>query len=281
MNWVDDARALDQRIRGLVEAGNFFIGTLAINSADAYAVSDRYLSPEARRIFDEVVAFRQRYAGALPSAASDALDRFINAAEPLMTGGDVKKLEGLKARLAPLAAFRAELAYHLSDREAVVRRLSERAFQHLQRSIIADPTEQARWTEAFKEGETACEKLGAVHLLSHGLWGFKVSGVGEATDLIFAEPIDRAAVLSAAEALVLTEWKLVRQESQATSQADQAHRQASRYARGVLGGLELNGYRYLVLVSKDFLDLPDDFTEDNVRYRHINIAVAPKSPSKG
>ncbi|MCC7294069.1 MAG: hypothetical protein IT449_18565 [Phycisphaerales bacterium] len=281
MNWLDDARALDQRIRGLVEAGTFFIATLALNSEDAYAVSDRYLSPEARRIFEEVVAFHQRYADVLPSAASNAIDRFIDAAKPLMTGGDVKKLEGLKARLAPLAAFRAELAYHLSDREAVSRRMSERAFQHLQRRIIADPTEQARWTEAFKQGETACEKLGAVHLLSHGLWGFKISAAGEATDLIFAELIDGAVVQSAAEALVLTEWKLVRQGSQAASQAEHAHRQASRYARGVLGGLELHGYRYLVLVSKDFLHPPEDFTEDNVRYRHINIAVAPKSPSKG
>jgi hypothetical protein len=280
MNWVDDARALDQRIRGLVEAGNFFIGTLAVNSEDPYAVCDRYLSAEARRIFEEVVAFHERYAGVLPSAASDAIGRFVSSATRLMTGGDVTKLEGLKARLALLAVFRAELAYHLSDQAAVARRLSERAFQHLQRRIVADPTEHARWAEAFKQGETACEKLGAAHLLWHGLWGFKVSGAGEATDLIFGEPIDVTAVQSAAEALVLTEWKLVRQPSQATSQAQQAHAQASRYARGVLGGLELRDYRYLVIVSEDFVDLPEDFTEDDVRYRHVNIAVSPKSPSK-
>jgi hypothetical protein len=280
VNWLSDARALDQRIRGLVEAGEFFVRTLAVNAEDSYRVSDRYLSPEAGRIFEEVVAFRDRYHAVLPPAAIDAIDRFIGLAKPLMTGSDVKSLVGLKARLAPLAAFRAELAYHLSDRTAVAHRLSERAFQHLQRSIVADVPVRDRWQHAFEEGETACEKLGATHLLSHGLWAFKASGAGEATDLVFAERIDPATVESAAEALVLTEWKVVRRPAETIRQAEQAHMQAARYGRGVLGGLELHAYRYLVLVSRDFIRCPEDFTEDGVRYRHVNIAVAPGSPSK-
>jgi hypothetical protein len=280
MNWVTDARALDQRIRGLVEAGEFFVRTLAVNTEDSYRVSDRYLSPEASRIFEEVVAFRERYSAVLPAAAIDAIDRFVGSARPLMTGSDLKTLALLKARLAPLAAFRAELAYHLSDRTAVAHRLSERAFQHLQRSIVADAAVRARWQDAFKQGETACEKLGAAHLLSHGLWAFKAFGAGEATDLVFPEPIDPTKVESAADALVLTEWKVVRQPTDTIPQAKQAHTQAARYVRGVLGGLELHAYRYLVLVSQDFIDRPRDFTEDSVRYRHVNIAVTPGSPSK-
>jgi hypothetical protein len=73
------------------------------------------------------VAFRERYFAALPPAAVDAIDRFVGLANPLMTGVDVNSLVGLKARLAPLAAFRAEVADHLSDRTAVAHRLSERA----------------------------------------------------------------------------------------------------------------------------------------------------------
>ena len=279
MNWIFDAKALDQRIRGLVEAGDFFVRTLAVNAEDSYDVADRYLSPEANRIFEEVTAFRDRYSGVLPPGAIDAIDRYLGLAKPLKTGSDVKKLVGLKARLAPLAAFRAELAYHLSDRTAHAHRLSERAFQHLQRSIIADPTMGQRWRDAFTQGETTCEKLGAAHLLSHGLWAFKTSGAGEATDLVFAERIDTAAVEAAAEALVLTEWKVVRRSTETTSQAKQAHTQAARYARGLLGGLELQAYRYLVLVSQDVIHGPEDFTEDGVRYRHVNIAVSPGSPS--
>lgn len=280
MNWVVDAKGLDQRIRGLVEAGDFFVRTLAVNAEDSYRVADRYLSPEASRIFEEVVAFRARYSAVLPASALDAIDRFVGLARPLMSGSDVKSLVGLKARLAPLAAFRAELAFHLSDRTSVAHRLSERAFQHLQRSIVADAAVGGRWQVAFKEGEPACEKLGAAHLLFHGLWAFKASGAGEATDLVFAERIDPLAVEVVAEALVLTEWKVVRQPIQMVSQAEQAHKQAARYARGVLGGLELHAYRYLVLVSEDFISCPEDFTENGVRYRHVNIAVAPGVPSK-
>ena len=158
--------------------------------------------------------------------------------------------------------------------------MSERAFQHLQRSIVADLTVLARWHEAFKQGELACEKLGAAHLLSHGLWGFKASGAGEATDLVFAEPLNLTAVESAAEALVLTEWKLIRKPSEIVSQAKAAHNQAARYARGLLGGLELRDYRYLILVSEAFIGCPEDFTEDDVRYRYVNIAVSSSCPSK-
>lgn len=283
MSWIVDARALDQRIRGLMEAGEFFVRTLTVNSEDSYRVSDRYLSPEASRIFEEVVNFQKRYAAVLPSAAIEAIDRFIALAKPLMTNSDVKNLVALKARLAPLAAFRAELAYHLSDHMAVVHRLSERAFQHLQRSIVADSAVRDRWGKAFQQrrnAENLCEKLGAAHLLSHGLWAFKASGAGEATDLVFAERIDLSKVESAAEALVLTEWKIVRNRTEMVSQAKQAHSQAARYTHGLLGGLELNTYRYLVLVSSDFIECPSDFSEDDVKYRHVNIAVAPGSPSK-
>ncbi len=280
MNWMVDAKALDQRIRGLMEAGEFFVQTLAVNAEDPYSVSDRYLSPEADRIFEEVMAFRERYAAVLPPVAIDAINRFVGLAKPLMVGSDVKNLPGLKARLAPLAAFRAELAFHLSDRTTVTHRLSERAFQHLQRSIAADEAMGVRWKSAFKQGEIACEKLGAAHLLSHGLWAFKASGTGEATDLVFPERIDWATASAAAEALVLTEWKVVREGQKAGARAREAQAQAARYARGVLGGLELQGYRYLVLVSERFVDCPEDVIEDGVRYRHVNIAVAPSSPSK-
>src|SRR2546425_7866241 len=123
MSWIDDTRALDQRIRGLIEAANFFVRALAVDSEDAYSVCDNYLCPEARRIFEEVEALRDRYACLLPPTAIGAMNRFIESARGLMIGADVKGKQGLKARLAPLAAFRAELAYHLSDRTAMAHRL--------------------------------------------------------------------------------------------------------------------------------------------------------------
>lgn len=251
-----------------------------MNAEDSYGVADKYLSPEARRVFEEVGAFRDRYSSVLPPGALAAIDRFLSSARSLMTGSDVTKLVGLKARLAPLAAFRAELAYHLSDRTAHAHRLSERAFRHLQRTIVADPMTARSWADAFEKGEPACEKLGAAHLLAHGLWPFKASGAGEATDLVFAEPVDTAAAEASAEALVITEWKLVCALNDMVSQARQAHAQAARYARGVLGGLELVAYRYLGLFSLEFIPTLPDFSDAGVRYRHVNIAISPGAPSR-
>jgi hypothetical protein len=280
MSWITDAKALDERIRGLIDAGRFFYEACAVNSEDSYNVSGKYLSPEARRIFDEVKEFRKRYEAVLPAAALKAIDRYIGLAGDVVTNEGVHGLPGLKARLAPLAAFRTELSFYLSDRSEVAHRLSERAFRHLQRSIVAHPGMRQGWIKAFEQGELACEKAGAVQLLLHGLWAFKVSGAGEATDLIFPEPIDVRNAESSAEAIVLTEWKVIEDKQEVAKQADAAHRQAARYARGVLGGLELHAYRYLVLVSRSFVDLPKDFKENDVLYRHINIAVDPQTPSK-
>ena len=74
---------------------------------------------------------------------------------------------------------------------------------------------------------------------------------------------------------------IVRHESEQKKKAKEAKRQASIYARSVLGGNELRQYRYLVLVSKSRL-LPEtpDIQEGDIVYRHINIAVDPKPPSQ-
>jgi hypothetical protein len=93
-----------------------------------------------------------------------------------------------------------------------------------------------------------------VHLLLHGIWAFKVHTPDERTDLVLQEPIrDYDEVERSAEALVLTEWKIVRNDSQREEKAKKARNQARIYAGSVLGGVELRQYRYIVLVSKDRL----------------------------
>jgi hypothetical protein len=65
-----------------------------------------------------------------------------------------------------------------------------------------------------------------------------------------------------------------------SQKAEEAFIQASIYGDSLLGGIELAGYRYLVLVSEDRLQIPPDRIEKEVVYRHINIAVNPSLPSK-
>ena len=86
-----------------------------------------------------------------------------------------------------------------------------------------------------------------------------------------------AAGVGAAEAGVAMP---VTHPQQRDSKIDEAYRQAKNYAAGSLGGFELELHRYLVLVSSDLLEMPDDRLDGRVLYHHINIAVSPTAPSK-
>src|SRR5688572_22933112 len=108
----------------------------------------------------------------------------------------------------------------------------ESAFEHLRRLLAVDSTVRERWDAAFQSGETHCEKLGAVHLLAHGIWAFKVSGSGAATDLVMNEPLQNELPLveRTGNAIVLTEWKVVRDVRGLERKAAEARAQAKLYA---------------------------------------------------
>jgi hypothetical protein len=227
--------------------------------------------------------FQNRFCQTLPMAALNRIDEFVKQATPLLqkTDGTADLREEMAwAGLVVLGAFETELSYLLSDTEQAVRSRSELAFAHLQRSIVVDETFRKKWNAAFSAGETECEKLGAVHLLSHGIWAFKVSAEGERTDLVYQETSNRFAREQAhADGLVLTEWKKGTSKK-AEDKFEEARNQAHRYGRGVLAGNELTRYRYAIVVSEEQVQIPDDVERDGITYRHINIAVEPKSPSK-
>jgi hypothetical protein len=110
-------------------------------------------------------------------------------------------------------------------------RRSARAFSHLQKCIIADDEIQTCWAAAFAKGETACEKLGAAHLLLHGIYAFKVDATGARTeDLVLSQPIVDEEVFQVAEGLVLTEWKKIPAAREVGKQAASAKKQAELYA---------------------------------------------------
>jgi hypothetical protein len=154
----------------------------------------------------------------LPVKAVEALKRY----ESHDWYGKVKNAGGSDANhaiqvLAPLGAFRSEFDYLISDTEIESRNITELAFEHLQRLIVVDDEIRTKWKSAYSKHETVCEQLGAVHLLGHGIWAFKAESKG-ATDLVFGDPIDRHVPTTRriARALVLTEWKLVKNQTTAT-----------------------------------------------------------------
>jgi hypothetical protein len=184
--------------------------------------------------------------------------------------------------IAAIATVRSEFEYLIHDSEIEGRNRTEVAFEHLRRMIAVDSEAREKWESAYAQNEPACERLGAVHLLSHGIFAFKVSSIDSATDLAFNEPLDdRSQIIRrSARAIVLTEWKLVRDTKTTNKKATEARRQTLEYARGVLGDAELKGTRYIVLVSKQQLAPVADVEADGVRFRHINIAVDPQIPSR-
>jgi hypothetical protein len=107
---------------------------------------------------------------------------------------------------------------------------------------IADDDFREKWQAAFAAGEPACEGLGQVHLLSHGIWAYKVNAAGERTDLVYQEPVaDYANDYRYADGLVLTEWKKAAVRRDAASKFEEARNQARSYAQGALAGNELGG----------------------------------------
>jgi len=181
----------------------------------------------------------------------------------------------------PACGFETEVSFLLSDVQESIRSRSELAFSHLQRSIVVDQELRTKWRNAFDSGEVACERLGAVHLLLHGIWAFKVDAIGARTDLVFQEACgDFGEAQRYAFGFVLTEWKKAADDGDSGRCFDEARSQASRYAQGPLAASELTGYRYAVVVSRRRIEAPADYRAGGIVCRHINIPVDPELPSR-
>lgn len=278
ISWRTEWAAIDARIKGLLSGGNFFVQSLQGSRSDDHSVGRRILLPQSKAVYSLILKFKTRHESSLTDRAVAALVTFSRVWEEKLRDTDTEMDERLpQARLTALTVFAAEFEHCISDQSAAARRLVDRAFSHLQRSIIADPTFREKWTAAFGEGEVACERLGATHLLLHGIWAFKAHAAGERTDLVLGSPVKIDEAEKSAEAMVLTEWKKATPTTLADKLAE-AQRQATLYGRGSLAGFELAEYRYLVIVSDDRLDMPPDQMLDSIIYRHINIAVSPRLP---
>ncbi len=147
---------------------------------------------------------------------------------------------------------------------------------------MVDDDVRKKWNAAYNRHETACERLGAVHLLSHGIWAFKITAPGAATDLVYGDPLSGRGIVMKriARALVLTEWKLVKQADDIDAKAQEGRKQTALYAAGVLGDLELKRTRYVVLVCGSELQPLGDVEDGGVTYRHVVVSIKPKSPSQ-
>ena len=283
MSYPEEWQLLSGHITGLLKAAELHARFLSIRSDDSSKRTER-LRQSSLRVVGAIKQFAQAYRDALPAQAVAHIEDFLNYSQALIESTDgipESREERVWAALVVLGAFEAELSLRLADNQHFIRSRAERAFEHLQRSIVVDQALRSKWQDAFARGETDCEALGAVHLLSHGIWAFKVNGAGERTDLLYQDVIeDMAPIQRSSDGLVLTEWKKAKLAKDLMKRYEEARGQSLLYVRGVLGGIELALYRYLVVVSEKRVEAPADTQTDGITYRHINIAINPDTPSR-
>jgi hypothetical protein len=281
--FLESWQALSRRINGLVKAGQL------CRPNDSYGTFQR-LREQALKILTELDSFKGSFGHSLPPSALSAIEHCVRTDVDISVGKLLRDIAGTRqaedekiwSALVMLAAFETEVTFILSDVQAAIRARSERAFSHLQRLIVVDSRTREQWNNALNGGgEIACERLGAVHLLWHGIWAFKVNAKGGRTDLVYPEPIDEIPDdQHFADGLVLTEWKVATTDKKAHEKFREARVQAKLYATGVLAGNELRAFRYMVVVTPDHVTVPDDIKDGAVVYRHINVAVCAKPPSQ-
>lgn len=278
--WLNEWRAISARIQALLEAGAFFLRTL---DSDMHNASHQVIV-NAHATVEKVREFNDAYHQELQADQQECISLFLKrySDDFRSPGAMVAGFSGVTSVVTYLASFRAEFEYLSKDTTQVVRSLVARAFTHLQRLLVADEQTRKSWQDKFAQGETACEALGACHLLLHGVWAFKTSAAGERTDLVMNEPLEIGSgdIQKASMGLVLTEWKIVHDIGELDAKLESAYQQAKRYRQGILAGFEVASPRYLVIVSQDYMQLPEPKMEQGVVYEYRNVAVAPTAPSK-
>jgi hypothetical protein len=279
VDYLNQWRAIEARIRGLVAAAHLHAALLQVRASDTYRRGS-YLGIQALDVLNSIIAFVAQFRGSLPPAATQAIDKFIAERKGLFeeAGGtpDVRD-ERNRAVVVLLAGLETQISFLLHDIQPTIKARSELAFAHLARSIAADADIRLKWQTGYEAGERQCEALGANHLLLHGLFAFKVSAAGAQTDLVYqdAPPAD----LEYVQGLVLTEWKKA-SKGQIRNAFAEARQQAQLYVPGPFSGNELVNYRYLVVVSDEPGAVPQDEQANGIVYRHILLPVNPTVPSK-
>jgi hypothetical protein len=182
---VEEWRALAARIDGLLRAGEFLVSAFRVHGNDERQAFRKSLLPEFKAITDAISELGEGHGTELPPKAFQALNRYrsYDWHGQVATLGASDSTYAIQV-LAPIAAFRSEFKYLIRDAEFDGRSLTELAFEHLRRQIVVDDDVRNKWNAAYNRHEPACKRLGAVHLLSHGIWAFKITAPGAATDLV-------------------------------------------------------------------------------------------------
>lgn len=284
---------ISARIKGLAQAANLYAYFQAKNSGDGVSLSEILIS-ESLDVQSALQQFVDAFSKSLPDEVASRIKTVLGRAEfgeLHSKNGSVTsdvKISRMKNAVLRLVTLDSAISFLLRDNQEFLKRRSELAFLHLQRSIWVDEDIREKWVGAFEKNEVNCERLGSLALLQHGIFAFKVDASKARTDLVFGEKkLDdsSAEIANAVSGFVLTEWKMVKEETQIDKVIDAAKKQIALYEDGPLLHFELAAVRYIVLVSEKKLSKenfsPSIDIQEGKKIRIINIAVNPDVPSKG
>src|SRR5712692_3457363 len=280
-HWKSSWDAWCERLDRVVDVAKFYGAVDVMHGHHVFAKET--LIPDAKELFEALVAFEAESRESLPIEVRNRLSKFIEKGRSIFGeyGTGVGPHEAALL-LGTLGGIRSATAYYLRDPSLSARNDVERALVHLQRLIVASEHARDEWRCAFDRGELEAEKLGAVHLLQHGIWAFKADAItGGRTDLVLGHPLKEEEVQRSGSALVLTEWKRITDCDDPARKAHEAQVEAEKYSSGPLLGFELASTRYVILVSRGhLLPVPTLPATGPADYQVRNIAVEPESPSK-
>jgi hypothetical protein len=278
--WTKEWTRLSRRIETWLAGAE----AMKLNPTDYYGMSEATLLPDAGAIENELEKMVNTFKGSAPelsvifSGRHPARVKLKHGSSPPVGAG------GVQAWAMYLATIRGQIDHLAQDPEADYSARVERAVQHAQRLVVVDSDVNGKWAAAYADGETACERLGAVHLLWHGVWAFKANASGERTDLITNSILGNDQIDDAARGgsvLTLTEWKRVTAQLTVSQAAEQAKTQLKRYSGGSLAATELRRTCYAILVSVLHETMPADADlGQGMRVRFVNLAVDPLPPSR-
>jgi hypothetical protein len=269
MTWVSRWKNISGRILQLQEVSKAYFDSINSFGVDHYGIGGTSIIPAAKDLSLEIIDLKRSFTRLPPKISA-----LITKLEKNFSGHKFTGIPGVGGAMVILGVFNAEMNFYLKDHEIVTKEKVRLAFHHLQRSLVADQELHRKWMLAFQESDTLIERLGAVHLLSHGIWGFKVQERGERSDLVHQHPIKIDDVEAIGAVLAMTEWTRVNAEN-LTEKSRALQAKAKTYSGHDLPGTELRTERYLVLVSETPLTIPRPANDGEVEFVYINLALNP------
>src|SRR5664279_4700655 len=131
--WTTRWNRISSRIRGLRATTKLLFDGCVVNQWDHLGPSNLHIIPEAKEILQSIEDFHRDFRDLVPASARVALDTFFSAQQGVFD--KPSGLGGVMGVAIALATIQEAIDFHLTGADSVGRSITERAFEHLQRSI--------------------------------------------------------------------------------------------------------------------------------------------------